>query len=80
MNKATDKVIEIIKSKIGNQTPVRIAIQHANSLDEAKKFLVKVNDAFPQGDIVEAVIADVSPVIGTHTGPGVVGVAYMAGM
>jgi DegV family protein with EDD domain len=80
MSKATDKVIEIMKSKIGNQTPVRIAIQHANALEEAKKFLIKVNGSFPQGDIVEAVIADVSPVIGTHTGPGVVGVAYMAGM
>lgn len=80
MSKATDKVIEIMKSKIGNQTPVRIAIQHANALEDAKKFLIKINEAFPQGDIVEAVIADVSPVIGTHTGPGVVGVAYMAGM
>ena len=80
MNKAVDKVIEIMKSKVGNQTPIRIAIQHANALAEAKVLLEKVNQSFPEGDIVEAVIADVSPVIGTHTGPGVVGIAYMAGM
>ncbi len=80
MNKAVDKVIEIMKSKVGEQTPIRIAIQHANALEEAKVLLEKVNQSFPNGDIIEAVIADVSPVIGTHTGPGVVGIAYMAGM
>ncbi len=80
MNKAVDKVIEIMKSKVGNQTPVRIAIQHANAISEARILLEKVLKSLPEGDIVEAVIADVSPVIGTHTGPGVVGIAYMAGM
>jgi len=80
MNKAVDKVIEIMKSKVGEQTPIRIAIQHANAFEEAKVLLEKVNQSFPNGDIIEAVIADVSPVIGTHTGPGVVGIAYMAGM
>ncbi len=80
MNKAVDKVIELLKEKVGNQTPVRIAIQHGNAYEEAESLLVKVTNSFPKGDIAEAVIADVSPVIGTHTGPGVIGVSYMAGM
>ncbi|MDX9849423.1 MAG: DegV family protein [Anaerolineaceae bacterium] len=80
MNKAVDKVIEIMKSQIGNRTPIRIAIQHANALPEAKILLDKVLKSLPEEDVVEAAIADVSPVIGTHTGPGVVGIAYMAGM
>lgn len=80
MNKAVEKVIEIAKSKVGDQLPIRIAIQHANALPEARSLLEKVIQSFPEGDIVEAFIADVSPVIGTHTGPGVVGIAYMAGM
>jgi fatty acid-binding protein DegV len=29
---------------------------------------------------IEKVFASVSPVIGAHTGPGTVGLAYMAGM
>lgn len=80
MSKAVDKVIEIMKSKVGDKTPIRIAIQHANALPEARNLLDKVLHSFPEGDIVEAFIADVSPAIGTHTGPGVVGIAYMAGM
>lgn len=80
MNKAVDKVIDIMKSQVENKTPVRIAIQHANALQEARNLLDKVLLSFPEGDVVEAFIADVSPVIGTHTGPGVVGIAYMAGM
>jgi DegV family protein with EDD domain len=80
MSKAVDKVIELVKSRVGDQLPVRIAIQHANALPEARNVLDKVLHSFPEGDIVEAFIADVSPAIGTHTGPGVVGIAYMAGM
>jgi DegV family protein with EDD domain len=80
MNKAVDKIIEVAKSKIGDQLPVRISIQHANALPEAQNLLEKVIKSFPEGDIVEAFIADLSPVIGNHTGPGLVGIAYMAGM
>lgn len=80
MNKATDKVIEIMKSKIGDQTPIRLAVQHANAYEEAKAFEQKLINSLPKDDIAEIVIADVSPVIGTHTGPGVVGVSYMAGL
>jgi DegV family protein with EDD domain len=80
MNKAINKMIEILKDQIGNKLPIRIAIQHANAFEEARALQEKVSNSFPSGDIVEIVIADVSPVIGTHTGPGVVGVSYMAGM
>jgi len=31
-------------------------------------------------EVAEAFIADVSPVIGTHVGPGSLGIAYLAGM
>lgn len=80
MNKAVDKVIDIMKQQVGNNTPVRIAIQHGNVYEEAVQLLHKVTSSMPEGSVAEAVIADVSPVIGTHTGPGVIGIAYMAGM
>jgi DegV family protein with EDD domain len=80
MNKAVDKVLEIVKAQIDNKTPIRIAIQHANALPAAKILLDRVLKSFPEKDLVEAVIADVSPGIGTHTGPGVIGIAYMAGL
>jgi fatty acid-binding protein DegV len=31
-------------------------------------------------DIIENVFSEVSPVVGTHAGPGTIGVAFMAGM
>ena len=80
MNKAVDKVLEMVKSKVDNKTPIRIAIQHANALPAAKILLDRVLKSFPKEAVVDAVIADVSPGIGTHTGPGVIGIAYMAGM
>lgn len=80
MTKAIDKMIDILKEKVGNNTPVRIAIQHANAFEEAKSLQTKVINSFPVDAISEIMIADVSPVIGTHIGPGVLGVSFMAGM
>lgn len=80
MNKAVDKMIEILKERIGGRTPIRIAIQHANAFEEARNLETKVLKALPKDGVAEIMIADVSPVIGTHTGPGVVGVSFMAGM
>ncbi len=80
MNKAVDKVLEMVKSKVDDKTPIRIAIQHANALPAAQILFERVLKSFPKEDMVETVIADVSPGIGTHTGPGVIGIAYMAGM
>lgn len=80
MNKALDKLIEILLSKVDNQYPIRISVQHANSLKEAEQFLEKITSKFPENTIIETMISEVSPVIGTHTGPGLLGISYMYGM
>ncbi len=80
MNKAVDKMIDLLKEKIGGHTPVRIAILHTNAFEDAKSLQSKVINTFPKNGIAELMIAEVSPVIGTHTGPGIVGVAFLAGI
>lgn len=80
MNKALDRLIEILKAKVDNQYPVRISVQHANALKEAELFLEKITTKFPANTIVETMISEVSPAIGTHTGPGLLGISYMYGM
>jgi len=80
MNKAIDKTIEMMKEKINGNTPVRIAVQHANAYDEAQKLLDKIIRSFPENSISESLIAEVSPVIGTHLGPGAIGISFMYGM
>ncbi|MBN2386828.1 MAG: DegV family protein [Anaerolineales bacterium] len=76
-SKVLDRVLEIVVEQTGGRTPVRLATLHANAEDEARALLAK---ATAQLNPVETVFSSVSPVIGTHTGPGTVGLAYMAGM
>jgi fatty acid-binding protein DegV len=54
-----------------------LATLHANAETEARAAL---NAAVLQLQPIETVFASVSPVIGTHAGPGTVGLAFMAGM
>jgi DegV family protein with EDD domain len=80
MNKAIDKTVEMMKEKINGNTPIRIAVQHANSYEEAQKLLDKIIRSLPENSISESLIAEVSPVIGTHLGPGAIGISFMYGM
>jgi DegV family protein with EDD domain len=75
--KAISRMIELVVEQVAGRTPVRLATLHANAEDEARSAL-KV--AATQLNPVEQVLAAVSPAIGTHAGPGTVGLAYMAGM
>jgi DegV family protein with EDD domain len=76
-SKSLSRLVEIISERIGGQTPVRLATLHANSLDDAKILLQEASDKLHP---VESILAEVSPVVGTHAGPGTVGLAFMAGM
>jgi DegV family protein with EDD domain len=75
--KALDRLVEIVVEKVAGRTPVRIATLHANAEAEARSVL---EAATARLDPVEKFLTSVSPVIGTHAGPGTVGLAYMAGM
>ena len=75
--KAINRMIELIVERIAGRKPVRLATLHANAEAEAKSAL---ETAAAQLNPVEQILASVSPAIGTHAGPGTVGLAYMAGM
>jgi DegV family protein with EDD domain len=75
--KAISRMIELVVEQVAGRTPVRLATLHANAEDEARSAL---KAAATQLNPVEQVLAAVSPAIGTHAGPGTVGLAYMAGM
>jgi DegV family protein with EDD domain len=70
--KALQRLVEIIQEKAG-QHAVRIACLHANAPGEAEEVL-KLCES--QLDVQEGFVGDVSPVIGTHVGPGTVAIAY----
>jgi len=76
-SKAIDRMIELVVQQVGGRTPVRLATLHANAEVEAR---VALEAASARLKPVETILASVSPVIGTHAGPGTVGLAFMAGM
>ncbi len=75
--KALDRLINIVVEKAGGKKPLRLATLHANAEADAKYAL---DEACKRLDCIESVMTSVSPVIGAHTGPGTVGLAYMWGM
>ncbi len=80
INKALDRMLELALRRMDKRTPIRIATIHANDPENAQMLLEKARKQFNISEVSETYVAEVSPVIGTHTGPGTVGIAFMAGM
>lgn len=76
-SKSLSRIIELVEEHIAGRTPVRLATLHANSAADARFVLDEANIKF---NATESIFSEVSPVIGTHAGPGTVGLAFMAGM
>jgi DegV family protein with EDD domain len=75
--KALHRLIELVAEKCDGKSPIQLAGAHANSLEDAQALVDKAKGRLnPAGTI----IGELSPVIGTHVGPGTVALAYMAGM
>jgi DegV family protein with EDD domain len=75
--KSLERLLDILQERIAGRTPVRLATLHAQSPDDAKTLLEMGRQRFTA---VEHIFSEVSPVVGTHAGPGTVGLAFMAGM
>lgn len=76
-SKAYSRVLELLVDRIGSQSNIHLATLHANAEEDARALLARAVD---QLHPVETIFTSVSPVIGTHAGPGTVGLAFMAGM
>jgi fatty acid-binding protein DegV len=53
---------------------MQISVLHANAQEDAQALLEQVKRTYT---VVEGSVTDVSPVIGTHAGPGTVGICWM---
>ena len=76
-SKSLNRLVDLIEDRIGGRKPVRLATLHANSLVDAQELLAEGQSRIPS---IENILADVSPVVGTHAGPGTVGLAFIAGI
>jgi DegV family protein with EDD domain len=75
--KSLSRVVDLVEAQIGGQTPVHIAALHANSEADAH---ILLDDACARINVEEKIFSIVGPVVGTHAGPGTVGLAYLAGI
>jgi DegV family protein with EDD domain len=79
--KARDRMVDIFCQRVEeSRCPIRIATLYADTPNEAVELLEKARQRFGISDVAETILGTVSPVLGVHTGPGALGIAYMAGM
>jgi DegV family protein with EDD domain len=75
--KAFTRLLELIGERVAGQKPVRLGILDANAPESARFLREQVEQIFHPEEII---MGTVSPVIGTHAGPGTVGIAFLTGM
>lgn len=76
-NKAHDRILELTIEHVNQRSPVHLATLHANAAEDARELLTRAEQALKP---VESVFTEVSPTVGTHAGPGTVGLAFLAGI
>lgn len=71
--KAHDRLLELVAEQVNGKKNIRLASLHANAAEDARALLERAVQTIRP---VETLASEVSPVIGTHAGPGTVGLAY----
>lgn len=77
ISKAVDAMVDLVGTAVEGKSPVRISVFHALAEEKAIPLLERVTSQF---NAVESILSYVSPVVGSHVGPGTLSIAYMAGM
>ena len=75
--KSLARLLALVNERVDGNEPLHFAALHANSPEDAQYLLKALQEKY---DPVETVFSEVSPVIGTHAGPGTVAIAYCSGM
>lgn len=70
---AYEKMVEMVEMAVGKAGKIKIAFLHAAALEEAEKLKRLFEERLT---CVESLIAELSPALGVHTGPGTAGVCY----
>ena len=71
---AVDKMLEMMCEQVGER-PLHASVFHGDALAEAERIAEEIQSRF---HCVEFYITTFTPVMGAHTGPGVIGLAFYA--
>lgn len=72
---AQAQLLDAVEERIQGMQDVHMVIMHSDAPEDCEKMLNKVMDRFSPKEVW---IREINPVIGAHTGPGTVGIAYYA--
>jgi DegV family protein with EDD domain len=73
---AMRRILKIMGQKVVEGQPLHVAVMHADALNRAITLRNQISSQF---DCAELFITEFTPVMGVHTGPGVIGVAFYSG-
>ncbi|KQL44249.1 hypothetical protein AN963_22770 [Brevibacillus choshinensis] len=73
--KAINRVLELFQ-EYSQGKPVKVGVLHSSVPDQAAEILERIKQEF---QVADAHLEEVGPVIGTHTGPGLIGILMMKG-
>ena len=73
---AMKRILKLMGQKVVKGQPLRVAVMHADAFNEAIILRSRISSQF---DCTELFITEFTPVMGVHTGPGVIGVAFYSG-
>lgn len=73
---AIKRILKIMGQEITRGQPLHVAVMHADVLDKAKELENEISRRF---NCAELFITEFTPVMGVHTGPGLIGVAFYSG-
>jgi len=76
--KAHTRLVDLVDEAVNGKSPLNfVGVVHAASEATASELLSLAEEKFHPDELM---LASLSPVLGTHTGPGTIGIAYVAGV
>jgi len=73
-HKAVEQMLDLMAERVGER-PMCVSVFHADARQEAERLEARVCSRF---DCQEFYITEFTPVMGAHTGPGAIGLAFCA--
>ena len=73
---AINRILKLMEERVARGQPLHVAVMHADAPDKALDISKRITAQF---DCEELFITEFTPVMGVHTGPGLIGVAFYSG-
>jgi len=73
--KAMQRLVQMVEDETGSKSPLHIVTMHAGAVERGQKLFNMISKVYHP---VESGLWEFTPVMGVHTGPGLVALAFYA--